>query len=154
MTSLNPADIVTKLKALFAIVITLFGAMHLIAGLFLVRDKLFQRRLVADLKRPSVGFKTEGNGAWTWSLSDANAAGKAAAAAAAAPGADGGAAAPDGVGWFSGPFAEIARIFGGPASRLRLAIPEEIWDGNIRASRLLSAHAVPCPALPAAQLRL
>lgn len=133
MLSLDPSDIVTKLKFLFALVLTLFAAMHLVAGLFIARDRAFHRRLLHDLQRSAVGFRAEANGAWTWSISAAQTDGRAQAAAAAgsaaAAAADGGAA----VGWFSGPFAEIARIFGGPASRLRLAIPEEIWEGSIRA---------------------
>lgn len=40
----------------------------------------------------------------------------------------------DGFGYFKGSFASFARIMGGPAVRLRLAVPEEIWPGDLLSS--------------------
>lgn len=60
----NPADIVTKLKFLFIVVITLFGVMHIGAIIAFRQDADQRRRLLDKLQLPDAGFQVTKAGAW------------------------------------------------------------------------------------------
>lgn len=213
MLSLRPSDIVSKLKSLFAVVILIFGTMHIAGAVLYAGDKQKTHHLLGDLQRHSIGFRKEENGAWTWDIARAEAEHSASAAGGVRDHPVGGgsvvaglprmslhaslggtaaqaastprtaaqhvqqvsvvphvlprirraggvtppatatrpvaAAAADRPGRnvdhndpltvLEGPFAEFARILGLPAARLRLALPTEIFHGDVRARPALSA---------------
>ncbi len=60
----NPADIVTKLKFLFIVVIVLFGAMHIGAVVAFRQDAEQRQRLLSKLQLPDAGFQVTKAGAW------------------------------------------------------------------------------------------
>ena len=84
MLSLNPADIVTKLRMLFIVVITIFGVMNLGAGIGAFLDAQERRNSIIRLTKPSTGFllvplhsgsgehsspsDSADDGVWTWSF--------------------------------------------------------------------------------------
>ena len=69
MTSLDPADIFTKLRVLAAIVFSMFGAMHALGGVVHALDARSRAVLLARLKSKGVGFRQHaGTGAWTWHI--------------------------------------------------------------------------------------
>lgn len=162
MVSLRPDALLTQLRLLFAVVMVLFGLMIISAAILLADDHRFHRRLLAELTRTSLGFRVEECGAWTWDLALAEAeravelpqqaqlsrpppaitaksgrhrllGGEAAAAAAPSAFASGGGAARVQVSGLNGPLANLAKLVGVPAIRMRMAIPEEIWPGDISA---------------------
>ena len=122
MLSLNPADIVTKLRILFIVVITLFGCMNLgaVVGAFL--DAQEHRNSVLRLTKPATGFvlvpphyassrdtllsEIPDEGVWTWTFEQAPLMSLVES--------------PRG----SGPTLALAMSM--PYFRLRLAIPEEL----------------------------
>jgi hypothetical protein len=61
-------DIVTKLKTLFALVIGIFGAMHLFGGAAFALDRREQRRMLQALQTNYFGFYAHPDGAWTWTI--------------------------------------------------------------------------------------
>ena len=72
MTSLNPADIFTKLKFLAGIVFGMFGFMHALGGALHALDAREHAALLVRLKSKGIGFhKHAGTGAWTWHLQEA-----------------------------------------------------------------------------------
>ncbi len=66
LVGLNPADLVTKLKLLFSVVITLFGCMLLGAVIGFRLDTLERARMAASLCDPAAGFRVTKGGAWLW----------------------------------------------------------------------------------------
>jgi hypothetical protein len=107
--SLNPRDLVTKLKLLFAVVIGLFGAMHVGAFLGYVQEKPERQAYMARLQDPLVGFELQACGAWTWAFEQLPCT--------------------EDVGAVPGNFTLLARVLGIPFARLRCAIPEELLYG-------------------------
>lgn len=126
MLSLTAADIVNKLRAILALVLCLFGTMHVFSGIAYKFDKRYQRRLVQAVQSESFQYRVEPNGAWTWRITQGK---------------------PDeAVGHLEGPLAELCRVIGTPVVRVRAAVPEELLGGDL-ASALgrsigLSAEAV------------
>ena len=111
MSSLTAADIVTKLKLLFAVVISLFGIMHLGAAIGIWVDASAHRRTMALLRVPASGFKEAQNGTWTWLLDHA-----APTRSVEAP---------------HGTAAELTTVLAFPFVRLRAAIPSEMMPGEV-----------------------
>ena len=109
MLNLNPADLVSKLKVLFAIVVGLFGMMHVGAAFGLVQDVREERAYLERLHAPSLGFVEQKCGAWTWYFSQLPL--------------------ESDLGAVPGNLMEIARIIGVPFARVRCAIPEELCAG-------------------------
>ena len=73
MTSLNPADIFTKLKFLAGIVFGMFGFMHVLGGLVYALNARERAALVARLTSKSTGFgfrQHAGTCAWTWRIQE------------------------------------------------------------------------------------
>jgi hypothetical protein len=66
LVGLNPADLVTKLKLLFSVVITLFGCMNLGAAVGYHLDARERARMAASLCDSAVGFRITKGGAWVW----------------------------------------------------------------------------------------
>jgi hypothetical protein len=64
LVSLQPSDLVSRLKTLFIAVVCLFGGMHLGAGVAFLQDAQKRRRLVSKLQLPDVGFEATDGGAW------------------------------------------------------------------------------------------
>jgi hypothetical protein len=111
--SLNPGDIVTKLKLLFTVVIVLFGIMNLGAVIGYVLDSHERRDVVHRLKQPAAGFHTAAadDECWLWSfhlepLKDEL----------AAP---------------SGTAVVITSVLGLPFARLRAALPDELVSASL-----------------------
>jgi len=105
MLSLNPADIVSKLTMLFALVISLFGVMTLGAVFGMVSDGRERQRLIAKLQDDDAGFRETDDGAWLWRFS-----------------LDGG----KDDGCPAGPAVRICAIIGVPFARIRVAIPDDM----------------------------
>jgi hypothetical protein len=66
MVSLNPADLVTKLKFLFIVVIALFGAMNVGAAIGSAQDARERHKVVRKLREPEAGYRQTEAGAWVW----------------------------------------------------------------------------------------
>lgn len=94
--------------------------MHLFSAYAFARDRRFQQSLVRALQSPRLQFAETPAGAWVWRVRQDPA--------------------PEDVGALVGPFAEMCRLLGVPAVRLRAAIPEELLAGDIGAG--------PIPASP------
>ena len=60
----NPADIITKLKLLFIVVISLFGVMCLGAAVGFLMDMRERRAFVTQMQDPKVGFCVSAGGTW------------------------------------------------------------------------------------------
>jgi hypothetical protein len=115
LTSFPASDIVTKLRTLFIIVCSLFGAMLAGAAVGLAMDRASRRRIMRRLCAPEAGFVAigdggpDGNGAtWLWAfrldpLMDEL----------CAP---------------SGTAVALCAVFGTPYARLRAALPDEFFD--------------------------
>jgi hypothetical protein len=117
---LNPADIVTKLKLLFTVVIVLFGIMNLGAGVGAVMDARERARIMAQLCTERCGFRhgdADGR-VWLWRFGIA------------ALGTE--------MGTPSGPGVELSLCFGLPFARLRAAMPDEVRV-RVRVHRLATA---------------
>ena len=106
----NPADIITKLKLLFIVVITLFSIMCLGAAVGFVMDMRERRGIVLRMQDPKVGFCVSANGTWLWrfTLSPLR-------SEIDAP---------------QGSAVALADLLGIPTARLRAALPDELlsWD--------------------------
>jgi hypothetical protein len=110
MLNLNPADLVTKLKLLFGVVIGLFACMHVGAVVGVVQDRWERAAQLARLKHARVGFAAaQPDGAWTWRFEQLPL--------------------EDDLGCMKGNMTELARVLGVPFSRLRCSIPEELCAG-------------------------
>ena len=114
MLSLKPGDIVTKLRFLFIVVITLVGVMNVGALIGLHEDLKERRELLVHITRPESGFTERQGGVWTWTFQQ-----NALKRAVERP---------------SGSAIEIATILGFPFIRLRAALPEELFAGSVAQS--------------------
>ena len=109
MLSLNPADIVTKLRMLFIVVIVLFGVMNAGAVVGYVLDARERQRLVYQLQRPETEFAELPGGVWTWTLKQLPLSSTVEAPTGSAP--------------------ALAFLMGIPLVRLRAALPDELFTG-------------------------
>lgn len=78
LASINPEDLVTKIKALFGLVMGLFGFMLAWSAVMWAADSAGRRRMLTDLMRASgsasCGFRNRpGTGEWLWALPPASA---------------------------------------------------------------------------------
>jgi len=110
MLALNPADILTKLRMFFIVIITLFGAMNLGAAVGWWQDVHERRSLVQQFMTPEAGFRVTDAGARVWSFS--------LVPRTAAEKTSGLQTAPE------GPAVTLSSIMGIPFSRLRVVIPD------------------------------
>ena len=106
LLSLNPADIVTKLKVLFIVVISLFGAMNVGAVVGYARDARERKNLVQQLQRPETEFVEVPGGVWTWTFRQLPLLSPVEAPRGSAP--------------------TLAFLMGMPLIRLRMALPDEL----------------------------
>jgi hypothetical protein len=111
LVDLKPGDIVTKLKFLFGVVVSLFGFMNAGAAVAFFQDAAQRRATLAALQRPEAGFREMPGGVWLWSCEQAPL-----DAAVAAP---------------RGSVVELAAQLGLPYVRLRAALPEELVSGAV-----------------------
>jgi hypothetical protein len=113
MTSLQPADILTKLRTLFIVVIVLFAAMHIGALLGWLLDLRHRRTVLARLQAPDTGHSVTKDGTWLWRFHIAPLTDELAAP--------------------SGSAVVLAEIMGLPFARLRVCIPDELLSSDIAA---------------------
>lgn len=115
MASLNPADLLTRLRLLFIVVCTLFGFMNVGAFFGWWLDRRQMRKFVTALCTPECGYrvvaadasKSDGtHDAWLWRFHMEPLRGKIDSPA--------------------GPAVELSTLFGLPAARLRAAIPDDL----------------------------
>ena len=106
MLSLDPADIVTKLKFLFIVVIVLFGIMNVGAVAGYVLDTRDRKKMVQQLQLPETDFLELDGGVWTWAFKQAPLDSEVEAPRGSAP--------------------TLARLIGIPLIRLRTALPDEL----------------------------
>ena len=106
MLSLNPGDIVTKLRVLFVVVVTLFGIMNIGAVVGFVLDTRERKRLVQQLQRPETEFQEMEGGVWTWTFRQLPLLSPVEAPRGSAP--------------------TLAYLMGVPLIRLRMALPDEL----------------------------
>ena len=106
----NPADIITKLKMLFIVVITLFGVMCLGATVGFVMDMRERRAYLTRMQHPDVGFCVSENGTWLWRFTLSPLHGEIDAP--------------------HGSAISLTGMLGIPLARLRAALPDELlsWD--------------------------
>jgi len=114
LIGLNPADLVTKLKTLFIIVIVLFGMMNLGAALGFWLDRGERAGVNEKLCDERCGFRVADDGAWLWrfGLDELE-------HELSAP---------------TGPAVELAAVFGMPFARLRAALPDEFFTAELTAA--------------------
>ena len=114
MLSLNPADIVTKLKTLFEVVICLFGGMWAGAALGFFFDRRARARALRRLTAPEAGFRVTEDGVWLWRfhLDELE-------EELAPP---------------TGSAVRLSAIIGMPYVRLRAALPDELISTNLAAA--------------------
>ena len=106
-----PGDIVTKLRFLFIVVVSLFGFMNAGAVFAFYEDVKERRATLAALQSPAAGFRELPCGTWVWACEQTPL--------------DGLVAAPHGSAF------ELATVFGLPFVRLRAALPEELLPGAV-----------------------
>ena len=111
LLGLSPGDIITKLRLLFVVVITLFGIMLLGAAGGYARDLHHQKQLLVKLMDERFGFAEQKDGTWTWSLRQEPLL--------------------QPVGAPSGTAVNITEVFSIPFIRLRTALPEELLPGSL-----------------------
>ena len=111
MTSFSAADIISKLKSLFELVVIMFGVMHVGAAIGAMQDRAHTAAVVRHVTSPGMGFRTTRSGAWTWHLHQAP--------LKQAVGSPGGSA------------VALASVLGFPYIRLRIALPEEYLRGSV-----------------------
>lgn len=68
MVAISPADLLTKLRVFFCVVICLFGVMHLGAFIGAVQGAHCKKRMVERIKTEEFSFKEHEDGSWTWRL--------------------------------------------------------------------------------------
>ena len=110
MLSLNPADIVTKLKFLFIVIILLFSVMNIGAVIGFVLDVRAHKELVRQLQRPEAEFAELPGGVWTWTFRQLPLKSALEAPTGSAP--------------------TLAFLMGIPLIRLRTALPDELYGGT------------------------
>ena len=115
--ALNPADLLTKLRTLFEIVIVLFGGMNIGAGVAWMVDARERRAFVTELQKESVGFCPTKDGTWLWRFSM-----RPLTRALDAP---------------SGTACELCGLLGIPLPRIRAALPDDLltWGMNAALGR-------------------
>jgi hypothetical protein len=117
MASLNPADLLTRLRLLFIVVCTLFSFMNVGAFYGWWLDRRQMRNFVTALCKPECGYRVVAadasksdahgtNDAWLWRFQMLPLQGKIDSPA--------------------GPAVELSVLFGLPAARLRAAIPDDL----------------------------
>ena len=111
MTSLSAGDIITKLRFLFIVVITLFSVMNVGAIIGFVLDVQERRATLAKLLQPEMGFEELDGGVWTWRCVQ-----EPLTRAVAAP---------------AGSAMHLASVLGLPFVRLRAALPECAFAGSV-----------------------
>jgi hypothetical protein len=111
MSSLSMADILTKLRFLFIVVIILFATMHVGAFLGIIMDVSSKRDTIARIRTPAAGFEETANGTWTWGLYQAPL-----EKAVDAP---------------QGSAIELSAVLAFPFARLRVALPAEMLQGSV-----------------------
>ena len=114
MISLNPADLVTKLKLLFEVVVILFGLLHIGAAVAWVMDSREKKHVAERLLDPACGYRVTEDGVSLWRF-----------------GLD---PLPDEIAAPTGPAIELAAIFGLPMARLRAAMPDEMFTTDFAAA--------------------
>jgi hypothetical protein len=119
MLAVAPADIVTKLKFLFSVVIVLFAVMNLGAAFGYALDVRSRRRVLSRLLSPDAGFRVAPlesgeEGAWVWRFQLAPL-----AAELDAP---------------RGSAVAIAAAIGMPFARLRVCLPDELLSSDLSAA--------------------
>ncbi len=114
MISLNPADLVTKLKLLFTVVVTLFGLLHIGGIVAWVMDAREKAHVAERLRDPACGYRVTEDGVSLWRF-----------------GLD---PLPDEIAAPSGPAIELAAVFGLPMARLRAAMPNELFTTDFSAA--------------------
>jgi len=102
---------VTKLKFLFAVVISLFGIMNVGACIGFYEDMKERRETLEHITRPECGFTERQGGVWTWTFRQ-----NALTRLVERP---------------TGSAVEIAGVLGFPFIRLRAALPEELFAGSV-----------------------
>lgn len=95
---------VTKLRVLALVTFVAFGLMNALAGVFLLLDNRERKRLVLNIKREALGFRSPVPGAWLWDVHQVPVTTE--------------------VGRLTGPAVELCAIVGIPFCRFRAAIPE------------------------------
>ena len=106
----NPADIITKLKLLFIVVISLFAIMCVGAGTGFLMDMRERRAFVTQMQDPKVGFYASATGTWLWRFALSPLRGE--------------------IDTPQGSATALADMLGIPTARLRAALPDELlsWD--------------------------
>ena len=114
MISLNPADLITKLKLLFIVVVSLFGCLHIGGIVAWVMDSREKAHVAQRLREPACGYRVTDDGTCLWRfgldplLEEI-----------AAP---------------TGPAVELSAVFGVPIARLRAALPDEFFATDFGAA--------------------
>ena len=111
MMSLSPADLVSKLRLLFGVIVALFAFMNFGAVVGLQVETKERREMLNLLCAPESGFTERKGGVWTWAFRQ-----NALTGALEAP---------------SGSAVRIAGALGFPFIRLRAALPEELFAGSV-----------------------
>ena len=111
MVALNPGDLLSKLKFLFIVVLTLFGFMNLGAVVGFNFDLRERAMTLKKLQAPETGFVEQPGGVWTWTLTQLP------PEKAVEP--------------LRGTAPALARQMGIPFVRLRAALPEELFAGSM-----------------------
>lgn len=111
MSKLTAADLVTKLRAFFAVVLGLFGGMLLSGAALYALDEREKKRIVGTLKHRRFGYANRDGGAWLWSFPQAPVR--------------------DAVGHLTGSAVEFMAMVGIPFVRFRCAVPEELYYGEL-----------------------
>lgn len=111
----SPALLLTKLKTVFIVVVSLFGGLLVGAAVGWRMDTHEHASTVGRLHDPACGFRETAQGAWLWRFRIDP----------LEPGAD---LAPP-----SGPAVELAAVLGLPFARLRAALPDEYFDTEFSA---------------------
>ena len=111
MMALSPGDLITKLKFLFIVVMSLFSVMNVGAIIAFFLDVQERRATIAKLLQPEMGFDELVGGVWTWRCVQ-----EPLTRAVAAP---------------AGSAMHLASVLGLPFVRLRAAIPECAFAGSV-----------------------
>ena len=111
MLAVKPADLVTKLRLFFFLVIGLFIGMHVGCFAGLAVDQRRKHHIMRTLTTRDLGFTALPNGVWTWKLQQDPLS--------------------SAVGPVTGSAVRFARLVGHPYVRLRCAIPEEMLPGEL-----------------------
>ena len=114
MISLDPASLLTKLKLLFIVVISLFGSLHIGAGVAYVMDRREKESVAERLLNPACGYRVADDGAWLWRFGLDPLPGEIAAP--------------------HGPAVMLSEVLGIPFARLRAALPDELLNTDFAAA--------------------